>query len=174
MNARKVTTVLLFAVLVLAVAAGPAAAKHAVRSDKATGACLTARPLQTVWWDFSVHETLTGDTAGRGYVHESHTFTDGRVREMTWAVRYANIAGAEAWFAAACLYDSWGLLGPEDWSVYRVFDGGTPGANGDDLRYHPGPLSEHVARTAVETWTPPGTVWRATEITEGNLQVHTY
>lgn len=144
-----------------------AAAKGPVK--KATGAVSIS--LESFHMSFSAHEgSSTRPAKGSAYTRGGETG-----REGTYTVRYVLVSGNEAWFAAICDYDSANGANEGMWLFIRVYDGGTPGVNGDYIgwdwrcRY-----DEECARSRVvsmDITRPPKRFW---PVIEGNLVVHTH
>ena len=89
---------------------------------------------------------------------------------MNYDVKYVEVDGDTAWFAAKCTYDSRGGLYEGRWLFVKVLDVGSPGSNGDRIGWdwNSGTNETAVAQRVTDKANP--TNWWL--VIDGNLVVH--
>lgn len=120
--------------------------------------------------EFNAHEAI-GNKDAKGKMVDNVYGPDGVLRRVfMYDVKYVRVDGDYAHFGALCTHDSEAVK-TEDWLYVKVYDGGTPGTNGDKIGWKWANSNEAL----VESWVNSGTTTRWFRIaTEGNLVVHTY
>ena len=157
---KKLITITLAVVLVLTLGTGLALAKGP--TEKATGTVLD----DNEWYaDFNAHEGMEGGPA-KGSMR---TWNDVIGRDLYYDVKYVQVEGDKAWFAALCTGDSLGqLVGM--WIFVKVQDNATPGSKGDKIGWDWESTNEGNAEGRVLTQEDP---INERGVIGGNLVVHT-
>ena len=167
---KKVVIFVLISVLILLTPALSYAENGPV--EKATGSINIYEP-----WDgghrevkFNTHEAI-GDKDAKGKMVDNVYGPDDVLRRVfMYDVKYVRVDGDYAHFGALCTHDSEGVVTGR-WLYVKVYDGGTPGTNGDCIGWKWASFNE----TLVESWVNSGTTTSWFRMaTEGNLVVHTY
>jgi len=162
---KKIVILAIATVLVLstgvALAGGPA--------EKATGYVRLNGWAEGWYAQFNAHEEMDSRPA-KGSMRVWSVISG---RELHFDVWYVLSEGDYAWFAAKCTwYNGIGSNKVGQWLYVKVYDGGTPGCNGDEIGWD-WTTSETVAAAFVSgQGHPPFPYW--TNVVEGNLVVHTY
>lgn len=134
-------------------------------AEKATGCVLTD---QRGWGiDFNAHEAKA-DRDAKGQIYH---WSDEMEREIQIEVEYVNIEDEWGYFAGVCTYDSLDGTNIGQWLYVVVYDGGTPGTNGDQVWWDWNSSDEADAEQRVADG-DTNSIEKG--IIEGNLVVHTY
>ena len=129
-------------------------------------------------WVFNAHESGKGSLTllaiGADEIDPGVFSPDGYIhRHYEFDVKYVNVVENEAWFAGLCTYDY--MPNPnvtskvDNWFVVKVYNGGTPGTEGDRIGWKWAYLSE----TNAENWVAAKVAVTTYPVDyAGNLQVH--
>ena len=98
------------------------------------------------------------------------TWSDEVGRTLSYNVKYVIVENDKAWFGAYCIYDSAGGAKEGDWLFVKVYDGGTPGWNGDKIGWDWNSIDEHHLLRRIKGQSDPNNWW---DVIDGNLVVHT-
>ena len=165
---KKLIAITLALVLVLTLGTGLALVKGP--AEKATGTVGLGEPVVGWYADFNAHEEMDG-RPDKGSMRQWNDLTG---KDYYFDVKYVQVDGDEAWFAALCTSYSPGGAKKGWWLFVKVYDGGSPGSEGDEIGWvWKGVVEPEDVENEFLSWVlaDPVNCW---DVIDGNLVVHTY